>query len=120
VAARRTTSWWTTRRAVTTKTTGQTRRINWADVGQAERESDVVSDQGLNLANWAMRGPDYTPKSSPAKDASVPCANLRTSLLSSTRQKGQETDLKKASWMPADNSGKCNLAVMQEADEPYS
>jgi len=39
--------------------------------------------------------------------------------LRSSRQGERETDLKKASWMPANNSGKRNLAVMQEADEPY-
>ena len=37
----------------------------------------------------------------------------------SSRQGEQETDLKKASWTPANNSGKHNLTVMQEADEPY-
>ena len=38
----------------------------------------------------------------------------------SSRQGEQETDLKKASRPPAINSGKRNLAVMQEADESYS
>ena len=37
----------------------------------------------------------------------------------SNRQGERETDLKKASQTPAHNSGKHNLAVMQEADEPY-
>jgi len=40
--------------------------------------------------------------------------------LRSSRQGEWETDLKKASRTPANNSGKRNLAVMQEADEPYS
>ena len=40
--------------------------------------------------------------------------------MSSSRQRGQGTDLKKALRAPANNSGKRNLAVMQEADEPYS
>jgi len=37
----------------------------------------------------------------------------------SSRQGERETDLKKASRTPANKSGKRNLAVMQEADEPY-
>jgi len=39
--------------------------------------------------------------------------------LRSSRQGERETDLKKASRTPANNSGKRNLAVIQEADEPY-
>jgi len=40
--------------------------------------------------------------------------------LRSSRQGERETDLKKASRTPANNTGKRNLTVMQEADEPYS
>jgi len=57
---------------------------------------------------------------SPGQQASVPCANLGTRVLSSSRQRGQATDLKKAPQTPAQNSGKRNLAVMQEANDPYS
>jgi len=57
---------------------------------------------------------------SPGPQASVPCANLGTRVLSSSRQRGQATDLKKAPQTPAKNSGKRNQAVMQEADDPYS
>ena len=64
--------------------------------------------------------PDSGPTSSPGKLASVPCANLGTCVLSSSRQRGQATDLKKAPRKLANNSGKRNLAVMQEVDEPYS
>ena len=78
----------------TTKKTGRTDRINWADVGESEPESSGTQ-------------------------ASVPRANLGTRVLRSSRQGERETDLKKASRMPANNSGKCNLAVMQEPDEPY-
>jgi len=39
--------------------------------------------------------------------------------LRSSRQGERETDLKKASRTPANNSGKLNLAVRQEPDEPY-
>jgi len=39
--------------------------------------------------------------------------------LRSSRQGERETDLRKASRTPANNCGKRNLAVMQEADEPY-
>ena len=38
----------------------------------------------------------------------------------SSRQGERQTDLKKASRTPANNSGKRNLGVMQEADKPYS
>jgi len=119
-AAKRTTSSRTTRSRNTTKKTGRTHRINWADVGESEPESDVAADRGLDLANGAIPAPDSGPTSSPGKQASVPCANLGTRVLSSSRQRGQGTDLKKAPRTPANNSGKRNLAVMQEADEPYS
>jgi len=72
------------------------------------------------LANGAIPAPDSGPTSSPGKQASVPCANLGTRVLSSSRQRGQATDLNKAHRTPPNNSGKRNLAVMQEADEPYS
>ena len=52
--------------------------------------------------------------------ASVSCANLGTSVLSSSSQRGQETDLKQGHRTPANNSAKCNLTVMQEAETPYS
>jgi len=93
-AAKRATSTRTTRSRNTTKKTGQTHRINWADVGESEPESSGTQ-------------------------ASVPRANLRTRVLRSSRQGEWETDLMKASRTPANNSGKRNLAVMQEADEPY-
>jgi len=54
-----------------------------------------------------------------AIQASIPRANLGTRVLRSSRQGERETDLKKASRTPANTSGKPNLAVMQEADEPY-
>jgi len=50
---------------------------------------------------------------------SVPRANLGTRVFRSSRQGERETDLKKALRTPANNSGKRNLAVMQEADKPY-
>jgi len=93
-AAKRTTSTRTTRSGNTTKETEPTHRINWADVGESEPESS-------------------------ATQASVPRANLGTRVLRSCRQGERETDLKKASRTPANNSGKRNLVVMQEADEPY-
>jgi len=111
-AAKRTTSWRTSRSRNTTKKTGRTQRINLADVGESEPESDVAADW-LHLANGMIPAPDSGPTSSPCKQASVPCANLDTHVLSSSRQRGQATDLKKASRTPANNSGKCNLAVMQ-------
>jgi len=51
--------------------------------------------------------------------ASVPHANLGACVLRSSRQGEGETNLKKASRTPASNSGKCNLVVIQEAEEPY-
>jgi len=95
MAAKRTTSTRTTRSGNTTKKTGRTHRIIWADVGESEPESSGTQ-------------------------ASVPRDNLGTHVLRSSRQGEQETDLKKASRMPANNSGKRNLLVMQEADEQYS
>jgi len=92
VAAKRTTSSRTTRSGNTTKTTRQTHRINWADVGESESESSGTQ-------------------------ASVPRPNLGTRVLRSSRQGESETDLKKASRTPANYRGKRNLAVMQEADE---
>jgi len=93
-AAKRTTSTRTTRSGNTTQKTRRTHRINWAEVGESEPESSCTQ-------------------------ASVPRANLGTRVLRSSRQGERETDLKKASRMPANNSGKCNLAVIQESDEPY-
>jgi len=93
-AAKRTTSTRTTRSGNTTKKTGGTHCINWANVGESEPESSGTQ-------------------------ASVPRANLGTRVLRSSRQGERETDLKKASRRPANNSGKGNLAVMQDADEPY-
>jgi len=52
--------------------------------------------------------------------ASVPRANMGAHVLRSSRQGERETDLKKASRTQANHSGKRNLAVMQEANEPYS
>jgi len=94
-AAKRTTSTRTTRSSNTTKKTGRTHRINWADIGESEPESSGTQ-------------------------SSVPRANLGTRVLRSSRQGERETDVQKASRTPANNSGKRNLAVMQEADEPYS
>jgi len=93
-AAKRSTSTRTTRSGNTTKKTGRTHRLNWADVGESEPESSGTQ-------------------------ASVPRANLGTRVLRSSRQGERATDLKKASRTPANNSGKSNLAVMQEADELY-
>jgi len=93
-AAKRTTSTRTTRSGNTTKRTGRTHRINWADVYESEAESSGTQ-------------------------AAVPRANLGTRVLRSSRQGERETDLKKASQTPANKSGKRNLMVMQEADEPY-
>jgi len=93
-AAKRTTSSRTTRSGNTTKKTARTHPINWVDVGESEPES-------------------------PARQASVPRANLGTRVLRSSRQGERETDLKKASRNPANNSGKRTLAVRQAADEPY-
>jgi len=119
-ATKRTASSRTTRSGNTTKKTAQTDHINWADVGESELESDVAADQGLDLANGAILATDSGPTSPPGKQPSVPCGKLGTCVLSSSRQRGQETDLKKAPGTPANNSGKRNLAVMQEAEEPYS
>ena len=85
----------TSRSRNTTKNTRRTHRINCADVGESEPVSSSTQ-------------------------ASVPPANLGTCVLRSTRQGERETDLKKASRTPANNGGKRNLAVMQEADEPYA
>jgi len=93
-AAKRTTSSRTTRSSNTTKITRRTHRINWGDVGESEPESSGT--QG-----------------------SVPRANLSTGVLRSSGQGERETDLMKASQTPANNSGKCNLAVMQEAHKLY-
>ena len=93
-AAKGTTSTRTTRSGNPTKKTERTYRINWADIGESEAESSDTQ-------------------------ASVPPPNLGTRVLRSSRQGEQETDLKKASWTPANNSGKRNLAVMPEANEPY-
>jgi len=119
-AAKRTTSSRTTRSGNTTKKTERTQRINWADVGESEPESDVSADRGLDFANGAIPALDSGPTSSSGKQASVPCANLGPRVLSSSRERRQGTDLKQAPWTPANNSGKRNLVVMQEADEPYS
>jgi len=93
-AAKRTTSTRTTRSGNTTTKTVRTHRINWADVGESEPES-------------------------PGTQASVPRANLGTRVLRSSRPGERETDVKKPSRTPAPNSGKPNLAVMKEADEPH-
>jgi len=109
-----------TRSGNTTKKTERTHCINWADVGESEPESDVATDWGLDLANRAIPAQDSGPTLSPGKQASLPCANLGTPVLSSSRQRGQATDLKQPPRTPANNSGKRNLAVMQAADERYS
>ena len=44
---------------------------------------------------------------------------MGTRVLRSSSQGERETDLKKASQTPANYSGKRNLVVMQEGDEPY-
>jgi len=94
-AAKRPTSSRTTRSGNTTKKRGRTHRIKWADFGKSEPESSGMQD-------------------------SVPHANLGTRALRSSRQEERETNLRKESRTPANNSGKCNVAVMQEANEPYS
>ena len=76
----------TTRSGNTTKKTGRTHHINWADVGESEPQSDITADRGLDLANGAIPARDSGPTSSPGKQASVPCANLGTRVLSSSRQ----------------------------------
>ena len=90
------------------------------DIGESEPESDVADNRGLNLANRTIPAADSCPTSSSGKPASVPCGNLGTHILSSSRQGGQGTDLLKAPRTPANNSAKRNLALMQETDEPYS
>jgi len=70
-AAKRTTLTRTTRSGNTTKKTGRTHRINWADVGESEPESSGTQ-------------------------ASVPHSNLGTRVVRSSRQGERETDLKKA------------------------
>jgi len=93
-AAKRTTSSKTTRSGNTTKKSMRTHRINWADIDKSEPEP-------------------------PGTQACVPRANLGTRVLRFSRQGEWETDVKKASRTPANNCGKRNLAVMQEADKPY-
>jgi len=70
------------------------------------------------LANGTILATDSGPPLSSGKRASVPRANLGSSILSSnsSRQRGKKTNLKKASQTPANKSSKYNLAVMQEAD----
>jgi len=119
-AAKRTTSSRTTRSSNTTKKTGPTHRLNWADVDKSKPQSHVAGDRGLDLTNGVIPALDSRPTLSPGKQASVPCANLCSCVLSSSKQRRQETDLKKAPRTPANNSGKRNLAVMEEADELYS
>ena len=94
-AAKRNTATSTTRSGNTTKKTRRTHHLKGAKIGESEPESSGTQ-------------------------ASVPGGNLRTRVLRSSRQEERETDLKKASWKPAYKSGKRNLKVMQEADEPYS
>jgi len=93
-AAKRTSSTRTTRSGNTTKKTGRTHCINWAEVAESEPLSSGTQ-------------------------ASVPGANLGTRVFRSRRQGEWATDVKKASRTPANNSGKCDLVVGQEADEPY-
>jgi len=102
------------------KTVGEHTASMGADVCESEPESDVAGDLSFDLANGAIPAPDSGPTSSPGNQASVPCANLGTRILSSSRQRGQGTDLKKAPQTPANNSCKRSLAVMQVGDEPYS
>jgi len=90
------------------------------DFGKSELESDVAADWALYLANAAILAPHSGATLSPGKQSSVPCANLGTRVLSSSRQRGQKTNLKKSPITPANNSCKLNLAVMQEAGEQYS
>ena len=94
-ATKRTTSSRPTRSGNTTKSTRRTHRINWADVGESEPESCGTQ-------------------------ASDPRANLGTRVWRSSRQGERETDLKKPSRIPANYSGKRNLTVMQQPDEPYA
>jgi len=77
-----------------TKKKVQTHPIKGADAGELEPESSRIQ-------------------------ASVTCANLGTPVLRCRGQGERETDLGKASRTPANNSGKCNLAVMQEVNDPY-
>ena len=54
-ATKRTTSSRTTTSRNTTKTTGRTHRINSAEVGESELESDVTADRGLDLVRGRSR-----------------------------------------------------------------
>ena len=54
-ATKRTTSSRTTTSRNTTKTTGRTHRINSAEVGQSELESDVTAYRGLDLVKGRSR-----------------------------------------------------------------
>jgi len=80
----------------TTKKTWRTHLINWEDVSESEPVSSSTQ-------------------------ASVPRANAGTCILRSRTQGEWETDLKRASLPSANNCGhgERNLAVMQEANEPY-
>ena len=121
-AAGRTTSSRTTRGGNTARNTRRTHRINSADDGEWDPESNVAADLGLDLTSSAIpapAAPDSGSTPSPGKQASIPSVNLGTRVLRSSRQSGSETDLKKASGTPANNGGKRNLAAVQEVDEPY-
>ena len=89
-------------------------------LAESELVCDVAADRGLPLANAAIRAVASGPPSSSGNQASLSRVNLGTCVLSSNRQRGQVTDLKESPWTPANYSGKRNLAVMQEADQPYS
>ena len=77
-----------------TQKSGRTHRSNWADVGKLVPECSGTQ-------------------------ASVPVAKLGTRVSRSSRQGECEADLEKVSQTLANNCGKHNLAVMEEADEPH-
>ena len=56
-AAGRTTSSRTTRAGNTGRNTLRMHRINWADVGESDPESNIAADLGLNLTSRAISAP---------------------------------------------------------------
>jgi len=60
-AAKRTTLSRTTRSSNMTKKTGRTHRINWADVGESEPDSDVAADRGIEFGKRGDPSPRFQP-----------------------------------------------------------
>ena len=44
-----------------TKMTGRTHRINWADVGESEPDSDVAADRGIEFGKRGDPSPRFQP-----------------------------------------------------------